>query len=349
MSASIFERTLASAAMADVFADRAIVAAMLDFEGALAEAEGAEGVIPAGAVAAIAAACRETPDVDALVADARSAGSLAIPLVKRLTAMVAARDAASAAYVHRGATSQDVIDTAMVLVTKKALALIDVDLRRLSGSLLALARSHIATPILARTLMQPAQVISFGFKIVAWLAPLVRARERIARAQAAALRLQFGGAVGTLSSLGDKGPAVASRLATRLDLRLGRRRLARPARRLGRARLRGRRALRLARQDRRRRRAAGPGRGRRGRRAVGRRARRIVGDAAEEESGRGDDRDRGRRCARRITPPRLLAAMAPAHERGLGEWQAELAEWPSLFSPRTARSSPSPTPSTGWR
>jgi len=330
MSASIFERTLASAAMVDVFADRAIVAAMLDFEGALAEAEGAEGVIPPGAVAAIAAACRETLDVDALVADARSAGSLAIPLVKRLTATVAARDAASAAYVHHGATSQDVIDTAMVLVTKKALVLIDADLERLSASLLALARAHIATPMLARTLMQPAQVISFGFKIVAWLAPLLRARERIARAQAAALRLQLGGAVGTLSSLGDKGPAVASRLAARLGLAaadgawhvqrddwvaLGCE-VAVLCGSLG--KIGGDVAL-LAQAE--------------------------VGEVAEPSGvGRGGSSAMPQKrnpvaamtaiAAALRAPHRaaaLLATMAPAHERGLGEWQAELAEWPSLF------------------
>jgi len=330
MSASIFERTLASAAMADVFVDRAIVAAMLDFEGALAEAEGAEGVIPAGAVAPIAAACSDPLDVDALVAEARRAGSLAIPLVKRLTAKVATRDAAAAGYVHHGATSQDVIDTAMVLVTKKALALIDADLERLSGSLLALARTHVATPMLARTLMQPAQVISFGFKIVAWLAPLVRARERLGRAQAAALRLQLGGAVGTLASLGAKGPAVATRLATRLGV----------------APAEG--AWHVQRDD-----WVALGcevavlcgsLGKIGA-DVALLAQAEVGEVAEPSgAGRGGSSAMPQKknpvaamtaIAAALRAPHhaaaLLAAMAPAHERGLGEWQAELAELPSLF------------------
>ena len=211
MTASIFERTLASAAMVEVFADRSLVAAMLAFEAALAEAEAAEGVIPASAVAPIVAACRAgIGDIEALVAEARSAGSLAIPLVKRLTAAVAERDAAAAAFVHHGSTSQDVIDTAMVLATKRALGLIDADLARLTGSLHALARAHLATPMLARTLLQPAQVISFGFKIVAWLAPLVRARSIAWRGHRRRRSgCSFGGAVGTLASLGDKGPAVA--------------------------------------------------------------------------------------------------------------------------------------------
>ena len=120
MTASIFARTLASAAMVDVFADRSMVEAMLAFEAALAEAEAAEGVIPASAVAPIVAACRGGfDDIDALVDEARRAGSLAIPLVKRLTARVAERDAAAAAFVHHGSTSQDVIDTAMVMVTRR--------------------------------------------------------------------------------------------------------------------------------------------------------------------------------------------------------------------------------------
>src|SRR4051794_18095320 len=154
MSAAIFARTLASAAMADVFADRSIVAAMLAFEAALAEAEAAEGVIPASAVAPIVtAAAAGVGDIDSLVDEARRAGSLAIPLVKRLTAAVAEREPSASAFVHHGSTSQDVIDTAMVTVTKKALALIDADLARLLATLVALARAHASAPMLARTLM----------------------------------------------------------------------------------------------------------------------------------------------------------------------------------------------------
>ncbi|HEY2189963.1 MAG TPA: lyase family protein, partial [Caldimonas sp.] len=221
MTASIFARTLASAAMLDVFSDRSIVAAMLSFEAALAEAEAAEGVVPASAVAPIADACRAGVDNEAVVAAARGAGSLAIPLVQALTAAVAVRDRAAAGWVHFGSTSQDVIDSGMVIVTGRALDLIDADLDRLAKALLALARAHARTPILARTLLQPAQVVSFGFKVVAWLAPLARARNRLARSRRAALRLQFGGAVGTLATLGDKGPAVARRLGARLDIPAG--------------------------------------------------------------------------------------------------------------------------------
>ena len=120
--------------------------------------------------------------------------------------------------MHRGSTSQDVIDTAMVLVTKDALALIDADLDRLIDSLTALAERHLETPMLGRTLLQAAEVVSFGHAVSAWLAPLVRSRGRLRADGRAALQLQFGGAVGTLAALCDRGPAVARRLGERLGL-----------------------------------------------------------------------------------------------------------------------------------
>jgi len=331
MSAAIFARTLASAAMVDVFADRSIVAAMLSFEAALAEAEAAEGAIPASAAAPIVtAAAAGVGEIDSLVDEARRAGSLAIPLVKRLTSAVAERDPSASVFVHHGSTSQDVIDTAMVMATRKALALIDADLARLVATLSALARAHSSAPMLARTLMQPAQVISFGFKVVAWLAPLVRARARLARAAAAALRLQFGGAVGTLAVLGDRGPAVARRLAARLDLETG----------SG--------AWHVQRDD-----WAALGcevavlcgsLGKIGR-DLALLSQAEVGEVAEPSgAGRGGSSAMPQKknpvaamtaIAAAMRAPHhaaaLLSAMAPSHERGLGEWQAELAEWPSLF------------------
>ena len=331
MSANLFARTLTSAAMAEVFGDRALVEAMLAFESALAEAEAAEGVIPAGAAAPIGAACSAgIDDVDALVADGRRAGSVAIPLVKRLTDAVAARDPAAAAFVHLGGTSQDVVDTAMVLVTRRALALIDADLGRLVAALTTLARAHLATPILARTLLQPAQVISVGFKLVAWLAPLARARERLRRAAGAALRLQFGGAVGTLGALGDAGPRVAARLGERLGLPAGSgpwhvqrddwvalaAEVAILCGSLGKI---GRDLALLAQAE--------------------------VGEMSEPSgAGRGGSSAMPQKknpvaaltaIAAATRAPHhaalLLATMPAAHERGLGDWQAETAEWPALF------------------
>ena len=315
--------------MLDVFSDRALVAAMLAFEAALADAEAAEGIVPKDAAAAIVAATRADIDVDALVAAARSAGSIAIPLVKTLTATVAARDPAAAAYVHWGGTSQDVIDTATVVVTGRALDLVARDLDRLVDALVALARSHRATPVLARTLLQPAQVVSFGFKVVAWVAPLVRARDRIARARDAALKLQLGGAVGTLGALGDKGDAVARRVAERLGIRaadpwhvqrddwvaLG----CEVAILCGSLAKIGTDVALLAQGE--------------------------VGEVAEPAGeGRGGSSAMPQKrnpvaalaaIAAGVRAPQhaaaLLASMRQAHERGLGDWQAELAEWPTLF------------------
>lgn len=330
MSGSIFERTLGSAAMAEVFGDRALVGAMLDFEAALAQAEAEEEVIPSATVEPIVAACADTFGIDALVDAARTAGSLAIPLVRWLTARVAERDPAAAAYVHWGSTSQDAIDTAMVLATRRALDLVEADLRRLAAALVVVARAHVDTPVLARTLLQPAQVVSVGFKLVAWIAPLVRARERIAQARRGALQLQFGGAVGTLATLGGKGPAVARRLADRLGLALptGAWHTQRDAwvalacevavlcGSLGKI---GRDLALLAQAE------VGEmvepaGAGRGGSSAMPNKRNPVAAMTAIAAATRAPHHAAA-----------LLAAMPQEHERGLGGWQAELAEWPALF------------------
>ena len=330
MSGWLFERTLGSAAMAEVFGDDAMLAAMQSFEAALAQAEAEEGVIPADAAAAIAAACAQLPDVDALVAEARGAGSLAIPLVRQLTRRVAEKDPAAAGYVHWGSTSQDVIDTAMVLATRRALDLIDDELRRLCSALRSVARAHLDTPMLARTLLQPAQVISVGLKLVAWVAPLVRARERIGRARPATLQLQFGGAVGTLATLAGRGPAVARRLASRLGLSLGAgawhtQRDAWVALACDVAVLCGSLGkighdLALLAQAEVGEMAEPAGVGRGGAAAMPNKRNPVAAMTAIAAATRAPHHAAA-----------LLAAMGQEHERSLGLWQAELAEWPALF------------------
>jgi len=217
---SVFEDFLSTPEMLALFDAPSIVQAMLDFEAALARAQAAEGVIAPDAARAIAAACRvELLDVPALVAAGARAGSLAIALVRQLTAVVERSDAAAARHVHWGSTSQDAIDTAAVLATRRALALIERDLDRLVEALFALER-HADAPLLARTLLQPAQVTSFGLALANWIAPLARGRARLREAAARALQLQLGGAVGTLSVMGERAPAVARRMAEALSLRL---------------------------------------------------------------------------------------------------------------------------------
>ncbi|MGE5117849.1 MAG: lyase family protein, partial [Betaproteobacteria bacterium] len=179
---TVFEGFLSTPEMRELWGERSLLQAMLDFEAALARAEAEAGLIPQSASRSIAAACTaDRFDAAAIVAASARAGSLAIPLVKSLTGAVAAIDAEAARWVHWGSTSQDVIDTANALVTRRAMALVEHDLDRLIAALFALAEGHGDAPVLARTLLQPAQVVSFGLKLSHWVAPLVRARDRLAR------------------------------------------------------------------------------------------------------------------------------------------------------------------------
>jgi 3-carboxy-cis,cis-muconate cycloisomerase len=209
----------ASRDMRALFSDRATLGRMLAVEAALARAEAAVGVIPRNAAKPIAAACNPSRfDPGAIGQAAQNAGNIAIPLVKALTAAVAKRDTNAARFVHWGATSQDIIDTASVLAIRDGTSLLLRDLDRAIRSLAALARRHRKKPMAGRTLLQQALPITFGLKAARWAAMLARVRVRLDQAAAAAGVLQFGGAAGTLASLGRKGPAVAKRLARELEL-----------------------------------------------------------------------------------------------------------------------------------
>jgi 3-carboxy-cis,cis-muconate cycloisomerase len=201
----------------------AFVRAMLDFERALAAAEGEAGVIPQEAAQTIAKVCAElTLDPAALATEAKKSGSLAVPLVKALTERVARVDARAAAFVHYGSTSPDVLDTALVLCLKPCLADADSVLATAVGRLAAHARRHAGTVMLGRTLMQPATPITAGIKIARWAAALHRCRLRLAEARERALCIQLGGAVGTLDAIGGKRAMVRNGLAMRLRLHVAR-------------------------------------------------------------------------------------------------------------------------------
>lgn len=331
MGVNPFEGMLGSPAVAVLFDGPSVVGAMLAFEAALARAEAAAGLIPAEAAEVITGACDvDLYDVAQLVEQSRRAGSLAIPVVKQLTEAVAARSAEAAGYVHWGSTSQDVIDTAMALVTRAAVALIGADLDTLCKTLVDLADTHAATPMLGRTLMQPAVPITFGFKLVEWAAPLVRARARLRSAAQDALQLQLGGAVGTLGSLGAHGPAVAQAVGAQLGLAVPpvswqtqRDRwiglaceigvLCGSLGKIG-------RDLSLLAQAEVAELAEPSGKGRGGSSAMPHKRNPVSSMIALST---------GVRTPQRVAS--LLAAMPQAHERGLGDWQAELAEWPGLF------------------
>src|SRR6204780_5780275 len=190
---------------------------MLSFEAALATAESHAGVIPSSAVQAISQQCKAPLfDLDALARGAKSSGNIAIPLVKALTADVAKVDAEAARYVHWGATSQDVIDTATMLTLRAGIDALLADIDRAIAGFAGLARQHRNTPVVARTWLQHALPMPFGLKLAEYAAALHRSRGRLKRLRGEALALQFGGAAGTLAALGDQGWRVAEQLAKEL-------------------------------------------------------------------------------------------------------------------------------------
>jgi len=221
LTRGLFDELFASRAMLEVFSDRARIEGMLAFESALAQAEAELGVIPATAAAPIVARCRTDDfDVSSIAAGAKSAGNAAIPLIAALRAAVAGHDASAARYVHFGATSQDAIDTGAILALRAAFGLFDADLVRLADALEKLVRAHRATVLLGRTWLQPATPVTFGLKAAGWLDAVNRSRSRLEELRARVLVLEFGGAAGTLASLGRRGLAVAERTAEILQLAL---------------------------------------------------------------------------------------------------------------------------------
>ena len=206
-------------ACAETTSDARLLAAMARFEAALARACAQAGIIPQTAAEAIAGvSMRAAFDPAALAPAARRAGTLAIPFVKQLTEQVAAVSPEAARYVHFGATSQDVIDSGAVLCLNAATERARSLCRRLGNAAAALAGRHARTPTTARTLLQPAVPVPFGWKAAVWLSMLARSYARMRTAAHEASVLQFGGAGGTLSAYGEKGDTVARALAAELGL-----------------------------------------------------------------------------------------------------------------------------------
>jgi 3-carboxy-cis,cis-muconate cycloisomerase len=217
----LLEPFFTSSRMCQAFSDRGRLQAMLDVEAALARAEASVGVIPTSVVLPIVECCRvEGFDIPALAEACLLAGNPAIPLVLALTARVAEKDPEAMRFVHWGATSQDIMDSGLVLQLRNVLSQIEADLASLSDVLAGLARRHKSTLIAGRTWMQQAMPTTFGVKVAGWLSANERHRQRLAELRPRLLVLQFGGAVGTLSSLGGRGLAVAAALADDLGLAL---------------------------------------------------------------------------------------------------------------------------------
>lgn len=221
MTISPFDSAMLGNLFADVeiaalFTDDAQIASMVLFEAALASAEARAGVIPEASANRIADVCREfRPDPATLAAGTASAGVPVPALVKALKVEIGGDDAR---YVHFGATSQDVFDTGLVLRLRDAVAIIRRRTRKLIKALIAQVETHRATVMIGRTRSQQAVPTTFGLKAAGWLAPLVRIDHRIDTLCSDLFRLSFGGAAGTLASIGDKAIEVERNLADELEL-----------------------------------------------------------------------------------------------------------------------------------
>ena len=216
MSDGLFAAAESRGLVSEAISDAAVLRAMMRFEAALAEAEADAGAIPPAHAAAIAAACRGPMPHPALLG--REAAASGAPVVPLLAALRERLDHAVGASVHHGATTQDVVDSAVMLVTAGALRIIEGDLASAAQRARALAEEHRRTPALGRTLLQPARPTTFGARVAGWLAGIDAATQRLAWARSARLAIQLGGPVGTLDALGQSGDAVRRGVAERLGL-----------------------------------------------------------------------------------------------------------------------------------
>ncbi|MBD2839716.1 3-carboxy-cis,cis-muconate cycloisomerase [Pseudomonas sp. JM0905a] len=220
-SNQLFDAYFTAPAMRSVFSDQGRVQGMLDFEAALARAEASVGLIPADSVAPIEAACNaELYDFAALAQAITSAGNSAIPLVKALGKRVAAQSSEAERYVHLGATSQDAMDSGLVLQLRAATELLEQDLAGLAEALAVQAERFADTPLAGRTWLQQATPVTLGMKLAGVLGAVTRHRQRLAELKPRLFCLQFGGASGSLAALGDQAWPVAEALARELDLNL---------------------------------------------------------------------------------------------------------------------------------
>src|SRR5215203_2407230 len=219
MSESLFEPIFVPDVFREVVSGRAWLRAMLDAEGALAVAEARVGLLPTGAAEVIAECCDASRfDPEEIGHKAHASGNPVPPLVRALTEVVSEISEEAAWYVHKGATSQDITDTAAMLVTRRALDLILAELDGIAAACARLAEEHRATLMAGRTLLQQALPTTFGLKAAGWLVSVLEARKMLLEVRSSRLAAQLGGAAGTLASLGDSGISVLEEFARELDL-----------------------------------------------------------------------------------------------------------------------------------
>jgi len=217
----LFDRYFTQEPMRRIFSDQGRVQGMLDFEAALARAQAGVGAIPAEVVSDIVACCDATLyDFDELSVAIGNAGNSAIPLVKALGRLIATRNETAERYVHMGATSQDAMDSGLVLQLRSAIGLLEQDLANLADALAQQAQRHAGVPMPGRTWLQQATPITLGAKIAGWLGSVTRHRQRLKELKPRLLCLQFGGASGSLAALGEMAFPIAEALAGELKLNL---------------------------------------------------------------------------------------------------------------------------------
>jgi 3-carboxy-cis,cis-muconate cycloisomerase len=198
-----------------IFADETRLQRMLDVEAALAAAQAEVGLIPEAAAAAIAAACLAGRyDVAAIFSEGWEVGTPVLPLVDRLRAEV---EPDHAGFVHLGATTQDIVDTGMILQIREGLLALEGEWLRFGRTLAALAKEHRSTPMLGRSFLQAGAPITFGRKVGGWLSALANDLTRL-RVGLVELPVQLGGPMGVLRGMGDHGESVATAMGAQLGL-----------------------------------------------------------------------------------------------------------------------------------
>jgi 3-carboxy-cis,cis-muconate cycloisomerase len=219
MDGGIFRPIFVPDEFREAVSGRAWLQAILDAEGALATAEAQVGLIPHEAAAAIVSCCEASRfDPEELGRNGRAAGNPVPPLVEALTAAVSRVSEDAARYVHKGATSQDIVDTAAMLVARRTLDLIVVELEGISLACARLAEEHRGTIMAGRTLLQQALPTTFGLKAAGWLVSVLEVRRKLSDVRDRGLAAQLGGAAGTLASLGKSGISVLGEFARELEL-----------------------------------------------------------------------------------------------------------------------------------
>jgi 3-carboxy-cis,cis-muconate cycloisomerase len=219
MSEELFRPIFVPDKFRETVSGRAWLGAMLEAEGALAHAEAQVGLIPPDAAEAIASRCDAGLfDPEELGRRGRAQGNPVPPLVRVLTEAVSEASQDAARYVHKGATSQDIVDTAAMLLARRALDLILVELDEISKACARLAYAHRETIMVGRTLLQQALPTTFGLKAAGWLVSVLEARRRLLDVRSSGLAAQLGGAAATLASLGGSGSSVLEGFARELGL-----------------------------------------------------------------------------------------------------------------------------------